>query len=440
MADVRNTVIVGAAGRDFHNFNTFFRKRDAYRVVAFTAAQIPDIAGRAYPPELAGPLYPKGIPIVEEERLEEIISAHDVRVVVFSYSDAPHEHVMHLASRSLAAGADFMLLGPRSTQVEATKPVISICAVRTGCGKSQTGRRVVSILSGWGHRVVVLRHPMPYGNLVEQAVQRFATMEDMDRHHCTIEEREEYEPHIAAGAVVYAGVDYAAITARAQEEADIIIWEGGNNDFPFLRTDLLITIVDPHRPGHEMTYHPGETCLRMADVVLVNKIDTADFSGIQKVRDSARLVNPKAVIVDAASPVSVDHPERLAGARVLVVEDGPTVTHGGMAYGAGAIVAQKHGAVLVDPRPYAVGSIAATFAKYTHLERVLPAMGYGDEQMRELKQTIEATPCDLVVVATPIDIRKLLHLSKPSVRASYELQEIGSPTLEDVLIRFKHKA
>jgi len=440
MADVRNAVIVGAAGRDFHNFNTFFRERDTYRVVAFTATQIPDIAGRAYPPELAGPLYPDGIPIVVEERLEEIIRSHGVQVVVFSYSDTPHEHVMHVASRSMAAGADFMLLGPLSTQVQANKPVVSICAVRTGCGKSQTSRRVVRILSGWGHRVVVLRHPMPYGDLAAQAVQRFATLEDMDTHRCTIEEREEYEPHIAAGAVVYAGVDYAAITARAQEEADIIIWEGGNNDFPFLKTDLLITIVDPHRPGHEMTYHPGETCLRMADVVLVNKVATSDFSGIQKVLDSARLVNPAATIIEAASPVYVDHPERLTGARVLVIEDGPTVTHGGMAYGAGAIVARKHGATLVDPRPYAVGSIAATFAKYPHLERVLPAMGYGDEQISELEQTIEATPCDLVVVATPIDVGRLLHFSKPTVRASYELQEIGSPTLEDVLIRFKPKA
>lgn len=439
MAERRNVVIVGAAGRDFHNFNTFFRGNDSYRVVAFTATQIPDIAGRAYPPELAGGEYPEGIPIVEEQCLEQVIRDHKVHVVVFSYSDTSHEHVMHLASRSLASGADFMLLGPHSTQVRATKPVIAICAVRTGCGKSQTSRRVVGILSRWGHRVVVLRHPMPYGNLADQAVQRFAEMEDLDRHHCTIEEREEYEPHIQAGAIVYAGVDYAAITAQAQEEADIIIWEGGNNDFPFLKTDLLITIVDPHRAGHELTYHPGEACLRMADVVLVNKIGTADFSGVRSVLASARSVNPTATIVEAASPVFLDRPVSLSGARALVIEDGPTVTHGSMAYGAGAIVAEKRGAILVDPRPYAVGSIAATFAKYPHLERVLPAMGYGDEQMKELKQTIEATPCDIVVVATPIDVGRLLHLTKPTVRAIYELQEIGTPTLEDVLIRFKPK-
>lgn len=440
MADVRNAVIVGAAGRDFHNFNMFFRDNALYRVVAFTATQIPDIAGRRYPPQLAGSMYPHGIPITDEERLEEVIQEQGVHVAVFSYSDVSHQQVMHIASRTMAAGADFMLLGPHSTQVVATKPVISICAVRTGCGKSQTSRRIVRILSSWGYRVVVLRHPMPYGDLAVQKVQRFATLADLDTHQCTIEEREEYEPHIDVGAVVYAGVDYAAITAQAQEEADIIIWEGGNNDFPFLKTDLLITIVDPHRPGHELTYHPGETCLRMADVVLVNKIATADLAGIERVRDSIRLANPQAMVIDAASPVFVVNPSRLTGARVLVVEDGPTVTHGGMAYGAGAVVARKYGAVLVDPRPYAVGTIAKTFAKFPHLTEVLPAMGYGSEQMEELRKTIEATPCDLVVVATPIDIGKLLRLSRPSVRATYELQEIGSPTLDDALARFRKTA
>ncbi len=434
---VRRVVIMGAAGRDFHNFNMFFRDNDAYRVVAFTATQIPDIAGRVYPAALAGSLYPDGIPIVEEERLEEVVRGQDVDLVVFAYSDVSHEHVMHMASRALAAGADFMLLGPQSTQIRASKPVVAVGAVRTGCGKSQTSRRIVQILSRWGLKVVVLRHPMPYGDLARQAVQRFATMEDLDVHRCTIEEREEYEPHLASGAVVYAGVDYAAIAQRAQDEADIIIWEGGNNDFPFLKPDLLVTIVDPHRPGHELTYHPGETCLRMADVVVINKVGTADFSGVHKVRESVRLVNPRAVVIEAASPVFIEGRERLAGARVLVIEDGPTVTHGSMAYGAGAIVAQKHGAVLVDPRPHAVGSIAATYKKYPHLQAVLPAMGYGEEQMRELRETIEATPCDLVVVATPIDVGKLLRLSKPALRARYELQEIGSPTMEDVLHRFR---
>lgn len=438
MADIRNTVIMGAAGRDFHNFNTFFRGNPAYRVVAFTAAQIPDIAGRLYPAELAGELYPKGVPIHPEEELEQLIADKSVDVVVFSYSDVPHEYVMHVASRVHAAGADFLLLGPKSTQIESTKPLVGICAVRTGCGKSQTGRRVVDVLQSWGHKVVVIRHPMPYGDLAAQAVQRFATLEDLDIQDCTIEEREEYEPHIIRGAVVYAGVDYERILREAEKEADIIIWEGGNNDLSFYRTDLLITLVDPHRPEHGLTYYPGEACLRSADVVLINKIDSADWDGIKRVQDTIRLANPDAMVIEAASPLFVDDPSRVTGKRVLVVEDGPTVTHGSMPYGAGAVLAQKLGAAeLVDARPYATGTIAATFAKFPHLENVLPAMGYGDKQIAELRETIKATPFDLLLVATPIDLARLLDLDIPSMRVCYELQEIGSPTLEDALAPLK---
>ncbi len=438
MADIRNTVIMGAAGRDFHNFNTFFRGNPAYRVVAFTAAQIPDIAGRVYPAELAGELYPKGVPIHPEEELEQLIADKSVDVVAFSYSDVPHEYVMHVASRVHAAGADFLLLGPKSTQIESTKPLVGICAVRTGCGKSQTGRRVVDVLQSWGHKVVVIRHPMPYGDLAAQAVQRFATLEDLDIQDCTIEEREEYEPHVMRGAVVYAGVDYERILREAEKEADIIIWEGGNNDLSFYRTDLLITLVDPHRPEHGLTYYPGEACLRSADVVLINKIDSADWDGIKRVQETIRLVNPDAMVIEAASPLFVDDPSRVTGKRVLVVEDGPTVTHGSMPYGAGAVLAQKLGAAeLVDARPYATGTIAATFAKFPHLEHVLPAMGYGDKQIAELRETIKATPFDLLLVATPIDLARLLDLDIPSMRVRYELQEIGSPTLEDALAPLK---
>jgi len=434
MADIRNAVIMGAAGRDFHNFNTFFRTNETYRVVAFTAAQIPDIAGRRYPAELAGPQYPEGIPIHPEDELESLIRDHGIDVVVFSYSDVPHEHVMHVASRVHAAGADFMLLGPNSTQISSEKPVVGICAVRTGCGKSQTGRRVVDILQSWGKKVVVIRHPMPYGDLAAQAVQRFETMEDLERHDCTIEEREEYEPHISRNAVVYAGVDYERILREAEKEADVIIWEGGNNDLSFYRTDVLITLVDPHRPEHGVLYYPGEACLRSADVVLINKIDSADWSGIQEVRATIRETNPEAMVVDAASPLFVDEPDLVRGKRVLVVEDGPTVTHGSMPYGAGAVLAEKLGASeLVDARPFAVGSIADTFEKYNHLEYVLPAMGYGSRQISELKETIRAASFDTLVVATPIDLTRLLDLDIPSVRVRYELQEIGTPTLEDAL-------
>lgn len=438
MAEIRNAVIMGAAGRDFHNFNTFFRNNDAYRVVAFTATQIPDIAGRRYPAELAGSRYPEGIPILPEEELESLIRERDVSVVVFSYSDVPHEHVMHIASRVHAVGADFMLLGPDSTQISSEKPVVGICAVRTGCGKSQTGRRVVDILQSWGKKVVVIRHPMPYGDLVAQAVQRFETMEDLDRHDCTIEEREEYEPHIARNAVVYAGVDYERILREAEKEADIIIWEGGNNDLSFYRTNVLITLVDPHRPDHGLRYYPGEACLRSADVVLINKIDSADWSGIQEVRSTIREANPDAMVVDAASPLFVDEPDLVRGKRVLVVEDGPTVTHGSMPYGAGAVLAEKLGASeLVDARPFAVGTIADTYKKYDHLEYVLPAMGYGSRQISELKETIQAVSFDTLVVATPIDLTRLLDLDIPSVRVRYELQEIGTPTLEDALLSLR---
>ena len=434
MADIRNAVIMGAAGRDFHNFNTFFRMNESYQVVAFTATQIPDIAGRRYPAELAGPRYPDGIPIHPEEELESLIRDKNVAVVVFSYSDVPHEHVMHIASRVHAAGADFMLLGPNSTQISSNKPVVGICAVRTGCGKSQTGRRVVDILQSWGKKVVVIRHPMPYGDLVAQAVQRFETMEDLDRHNCTIEEREEYEPHIVRNAIVYAGVDYERILREAEKEADVIIWEGGNNDLSFYRTDVLITLVDPHRPDHGLRYHPGEACLRSADTVLINKIDSADWAGIQEVQATIREANPNAMVVEAASPLFVDRPDLVRGKRVLVVEDGPTVTHGSMPYGAGAILAQKLGASeLVDARPFAVGTIADTYKKYSHLEYVLPAMGYGSRQIDELKKTIQAASFDTLVVATPIDLARLLDLDVPSVRVVYELQEIGTPTLEDAL-------
>lgn len=438
MAETRNALIMGAAGRDFHNFNTFFRHNSLYRVVAFTATQIPDIAGREYPALLAGASYPDGIPIFPEDDLERLIAEKGVDVAVFSYSDVPHEQVMHMASRVMAAGADFLLLGPDATQIRSEKPVIGICAVRTGCGKSQTGRRVVDILQSHGHTVVVIRHPMPYGDLAAQAVQRFATLEDLDKHDCTIEEREEYEPHIIRGAVVYAGVDYEQIVREAEKEADVIIWEGGNNDFSFYKTDVLITIVDPHRPGHGLMYHPGEVCLRTADIVLINKVDSADWEGIVETWEDIRQTNPHAIVVEAASPLFVDDAGAVAGKRVLVIEDGPTVTHGSMPYGAGAILATKLGAAeLVDPRPYAVGSIAETFAKYDHLEEVLPAMGYGERQMEELRQTIEATPCDLVIVATPIDVVKLLNLETPAMRVRYELQEIGTPTLEDAILHVK---
>lgn len=429
-------LIAGAAGRDFHDFNTCFRHDDRVQVVAFTATQIPNIEGRLYPPSLSGPLYPQGIPIHAEVELEALIKRHNVDDVVFSYSDVSHEYVMHLASRVLAAGAGFRFLNPRRTMIKSTKPVVSVGAVRTGSGKSQTSRKILEILQnelGYRH-VVAVRHPMPYGDLAAQAVQRFASHEDMDRAACTIEEREEYEPYVDRQAVIYAGVDYEAILRRAEEEADIIIWDGGNNDLPFFRPDYHVVVVDPHRPGHEVRYHPGETNLRLADAVVVNKIDTAGAEGIDQVLSNVRAVNPAAVIVRGASPLFVEDPGAIAGKRVLVIEDGPTLTHGEMTYGAGVVAARQFGAAeIVDPRPYAVRTIAETYRKYPTTGPVLPAMGYGREQIADLEETINMTPVDLVIIATPIDLGRLVDIDKPSQRVRYELQEIGRPTLSDLL-------
>lgn len=426
-------VIMGAAGRDFHNFNVVFRGNDLYEVVGFTAAQIPGIVGRRYPAELAGPLYPKGIPIEAEDRLADLVKQREVDRVVFAYSDVSHQHVMNRAAIAAAAGADFWLLSPRATQLSATKPVVAVCAVRTGAGKSQTTRKVAQILQGRGAKVVVIRHPMPYGDLARQAVQRFASLDDLDRAECTIEEREEYEPHIQSGFVVYAGVDYGAILRQAQAEADVILWDGGNNDVPFFRPDLLIVVADPLRAGHESTYWPGSVAARQADVVVINKVDTAGLEPVERLRASLAELNPRARIIEAASPITVEQPEHVAGRAVLVVEDGPTVTHGEMPFGAGAVAARKLGATLVDPRPYAKGSLAATFAAYPHLGPVLPAMGYGKTQVEELAATIARVPCDAVVIATPVDLRRLITIPQLSTRVRYDLQEIGRPTLADVL-------
>ena len=428
------TLIMGAAGRDFHNFNVFYRDNVAYEVVAFTATQIPDIEGRVYPAELAGSLYPAGIPIYAENDLAQLIVEQRIDQVVFAYSDVPHEYVMHKASAVLAAGADFRLLGRRETQVKSNKPVVSVCAVRTGSGKSQTTRRVSLILRDMGYKVAAIRHPMPYGDLVKQAVQRFADYVDLDKHDCTIEEREEYEPHIDNGIIVYAGVDYERILRLAEQEVDIILWDGGNNDFPFYVSDLEIVVADPHRPGHESSYHPGEVNARTADVLVINKVDTADPEAVIQVRDSLNALNPSAIIVEAASPLFVDDPAAIRGKRVLVVEDGPTLTHGGMAYGAGWVAARRYGAAeIIDPRPYAVGSIRATYAKYPSTGDVLPAMGYGAQQISELEETINKTDADLVIIGTPIDLSRVLKIDKPFQRVRYELQEIGQPTLEDIL-------
>lgn len=426
-------IIMGAAGRDFHNFNVFFRHNPDYEVVAFTAAQIPNIEGRIYPPSLAGPRYPQGITIYPERELSRLIRELHADEVVFAYSDVPHTYVMNRASTVLAAGADFRLMGPASTMLKARVPVVAVTAVRTGAGKSQTTRRVVGVLREQRVRVAVVRHPMPYGRLEEQAVQRFASYEDLERHHCTIEEREEYEPHIDRGSVVYAGVDYGAILDRAQAEADVVVWDGGNNDFPFYRPDLHIVVLDPHRADHERTYHPGETNVRMAHVAVINKVDTAPPEAVEAVRRSIRALNPEAVVVEAESPITVDRPDLLAGRRALVIEDGPTLTHGEMRYGAGAIAARRHGALLVDPRPYAVGSIREAFARYPHLQDILPAMGYGEDQVRELEETIRATPVDVVVIGTPIDLRRIIALEKPAVRVRYDLKERTRPTLADIL-------
>jgi predicted GTPase len=428
-------VIAGAAGRDFHNFNVAFRDREDVEVVAFTATQIPDIEGRTYPAQLAGKRYPEGIPIVPEEELPDLVRRERVDEVVFAYSDVTHEHVMHVGSIALAAGADYRLLGPRSTELPSKKPVVAICAVRTGAGKSQTTRHVAALLRGAGKQVAVLRHPMPYGDLVKQAVQRFERYEDLDAAEATIEEREEYEPHIAEGNIVFAGIDYAAILAQAEEEADVLVWDGGNNDTPFLTPDLHIVVCDPHRPGHELRYHPGETNLRMADVCLVNKVDTATPENVEAVLDSIRSVNPRAEVIRAASPFVVENDtHKIAGKRVLAVEDGPTLTHGEMAYGAAVLAAKQHGAsTLVDPRPFAVGSIKETFARYPHMSELLPAMGYGRKQMEELRETIARSDAELVLIGTPIDLRRVIELDKPALRVSYRLQELGEPTLADIL-------
>jgi len=425
---------MGAAGRDFHNFNCVYRDNDNFEVVAFTATQIPDIEGRTYPVELAGELYPDGIPILSEEELPEIVASSGVDQVVFSYSDVSYDYLGHKAAVVNAAGADFVLLGAESTMLEAAVSVVAVCAVRTGCGKSQTSRRVARILQEAGKRVVVIRHPMPYGDLAKQAVQRFETLEDLAKQECTIEEMEEYEPHIVDGMIVYAGVDYHKILEQAQSEADVILWDGGNNDTPFYRPNVYIVVADPHRAGHELTYYPGETNLRMADAVVINKETTADYKDIETVRRNIRLTNPGAVIIDAASPIYVEDPSVIAGKRVLVVEDGPTLTHGGMKYGAGTVAAERFGAAgFVDPRPFAVRSIAETYEKYQEIGLLLPAMGYGSEQVKDLEETINASDAEAVVIGTPIDLRRIINIEKPSVRVRYELQEIGSPDLTDVL-------
>jgi predicted GTPase len=427
-------LIMGAAGRDFHNFNVFFRNREPYEVVAFTATQIPNIEGRVYPPELAGPLYPRGIPIHPEEELTNLIVKEKIDQVVFSYSDVTHEYVMHKASQVLVAGADYRLMGANSTMLESSKPVIAVCAVRTGSGKSQTTRRVADILQGMGRKVVVVRHPMPYGDLVKQACQRFAEYEDLDRHNCTIEEREEFEPHIDRGVVVYAGVDYEIILREAEQEADVILWDGGNNDLPLFRPDLHLVVLDPHRAGHELRYHPGEANMRMANVAVINKIDTANLADIAAVRENVMDANPSAVIVEAASPITVEDPKAIRGKRVLVIEDGPTLTHGEMAYGAGVVAARRFCALeIIDPRPYAVRSILDTFEKYPTTGALLPAMGYGEQQVKDLEETIANTPADLVLIATPVDLRRVLSIRQPCQRVGYELQEIGRPTLTEIL-------
>lgn len=428
-------IIAGAAGRDFHDFNSAFRNNANYEVVAFTATQIPNIEGRQYPAALAGDLYPAGIPIYPEAELEKLISEEDIEQVLFSYSDVSHEYVMHLASRVLAAGADFRMLGPHQMMLESEKPVVSINAVRTGSGKSQTSRYVVNALKELGYeRVVAVRHPMPYGKLEKQAVQRFASYDDIARYECTIEEREEYEPYVDMGAVIYAGVDYHRILEAAEAEADIIVWDGGNNDLPFYRPDLHIVVVDPHRPGHELRYHPGETNLRMADVIVINKVDTADSANVITVQQNARSVNQHATIVRAASPIAVDDPEAIRGKRVLVIEDGPTLTHGEMAYGAGHVAARYFDAAeIVDPAPHAVRSIAATYEKYPNARGILPAMGYGDEQIKDLEETVNNTPADMVLIATPIDLGRLIDIEKPAQRVRYSLQVIGQPDLKAIL-------
>lgn len=433
----KKILIMGAAGRDFHNFNLLYRDNEQYQVVAFTATQIPDIEGRTYPAELAGDLYPDGIPICHEDDLEKIIKEKDIDEVVFSYSDVSNDYVMHRAAYVNAAGAFFVLVDAQKTMIKSKKPVVAICAVRTGCGKSQTTRRVAAILKNLGKKLVVVRHPMPYGNLVTQKCQRFDTYEDLDKHNCTIEEREEYEPHLAMSSIVYAGVDYQEILSHAQEEADVVIWDGGNNDTPFFRPDLHIVVADPLRPGHELRYYPGETNLRMANVVVINKETSAALEDIEQVRENVFKVNSRATVIDAVSPIYVEDPSAIQGKRVLAVEDGPTLTHGEMKFGAAVVAAQKFGASeIVDPRPFLSGSLKETFEIYPEIGRVLPAMGYGEAQIRDLAQTINNTDCDTVLIGTPIDLRKLIDINKPAMRVTYELQEVGRPNLEDVLQKF----
>ena len=433
----KRVLIMGAAGRDFHNFNTVYRHNPDYDVVAFTATQIPNIDDRTYPPELSGDLYPDGIPIHDEADLTNLIKELNVDDVVFSYSDVPHEYVMHKASEVIKFGANFVLLGGEPTMIKSNKPVVAIGAVRTGCGKSQTTRRVAEVMASAGKKVVAIRHPMPYGDLAKQKVQRFATLEDLELHDCTIEEMEEYEPHIVRGSVVYAGVDYKAILDQAEEEADVILWDGGNNDLPFYKPDLFIVVADPHRAGHEMSYFPGESNLRMADVVVINKMDSARQEDVAKLKKNIDAVNPGATVIEANSPVSVDDSEIISGKRCLVIEDGPTLTHGEMKFGAGTVAAEKFGAVeIIDPRPWIEGTIADTFEKYPAIGKVLPAMGYGGQQVKDLEATINAVDCDVVVIGTPIDLRRIISIDKPSVRVTYDLAEIGSPDLADVLKPF----
>ena len=432
-----NTIIVGAAGRDFHNFNMVYRDNEQYNVVAFTAAQIPNIAGRKYPASLAGALYPKGIPIYEEKDLEQLIVTHSVDEVVFSYSDVPYRRVMSIGSRATAAGASFKLLSARETMIESSKPVISVCAVRTGSGKSQTCRKVAKLLHEFGFRVAAVRHPMPYGDLEKQKVQRFAAVADLKKHKCTIEEMEEYEPHIVSGTIIYAGVDYEAILRQAENDADIIIWDGGNNDLPFYKPDVHIVVADPLRVGDELTYYPSEANLRMADVVIINKIDSATPEAVIKLRENIRSVNTKAKIVDAASPIMLERSDMVAGKKVLVIEDGPTLTHGEMRIGAGTVAAQKFGAAeIIDPRPYATGEIKKTFQTYPKIGTLLPAMGYSDQQIRDLEATINKVPCDVVIIGTPIDLKRIVKIKKPALRVTYELEEIGEPSLRTILGEF----
>ncbi|TRX72141.1 cyclic 2,3-diphosphoglycerate synthase [Carboxylicivirga sp. M1479] len=437
---MKRAIIIGAAGRDFHNFNTFLRNNRDYQVVAFTAAQIPDIDGRKYPDELAGELYPQGIPIYAEEELERLIKENEVDVCIFSYSDVPYNRVMNVSARVNAAGASFMLLGPKDTQIKSNKPVISVCATRTGCGKSQTSRKVIEILMEQGLKVVAIRHPMPYGDLLKQKVQRFASLDDLAFHECTIEEMEEYEPHVVRGNVIYAGVDYQAILDAAENDpdgCDVILWDGGNNDFSFYQPDLLITVADPHRVNHELSYYPGEVNLRMADIVVINKMDSAAPEDINQLRANIEATNPKAIVIDGASPIRVEDISAIKGKRVLVIEDGPTLTHGEMKLGAGTVAAKKYGAAeIIDPREYAIGKLADTYRIYPNIGALLPAMGYGEEQVKDLQASIDNVPCDSIIIGTPIDLNRIVKISKANTRVHYDLQEIGDPTLQDSLETF----